>query len=103
MKALGAILVATVLTLADGCASQVQIKTPLPADVRNPLPPQPGLPEPVAAFVGAWAGRWNRIMTSFGEGAQDGDITLVVENIMPATDETYPAYVTIAGASQDGT
>jgi len=59
----------------------------------HPLPPQPELPEAVAAFVGAWAGRWNRIVTSLGEGAQDGAITLVVENIMPATDETYQAYV----------
>jgi hypothetical protein len=51
------------------------------------------LPEPVAAFVGVWAGRWHSFVNMSGGGDAGLDETLIVENIMPLTDSTYQAYV----------
>ena len=86
-------LVGCAALLATSCTSPVQVRTPLPADVGNPRPPQPELPEPLAAFVGVWAGRWDSFVNRKGAGAVGVDITLIVENIMPETGNSYRAYV----------
>lgn len=92
MYALGAVTILLIVLVA-GCASQVEIKTPLPPDIGNPLPPQRDLPEQMAAFVGVWTGKWHEWVHLLAAGNVGTDETLVVQNIMPLTDSTYKVYV----------
>jgi len=77
--------------LLSSCAGQVEIRSPLPTDITSPRPPESGLPEQIAAFVGVWAGKWDRFVNRHLAGTVGEDIALVVESIMPLTDDSYQA------------
>ena len=96
MKGLALIVAGCTAIFLISCASPPQIKTPLPAGIRNPLP-QPELPDPFGAFVGVWAGRWDTTMAPVGQmGFVGVDETMVIENVVPTSNDTYEAYIILS-------
>jgi hypothetical protein len=83
----------TALLLISCASQQPQMRTALPADVSNPLPSPPGTPELLASFIGVWAGRWDAITSGMTAHSVTQDITFIVQNVMPHTDDLYRGYL----------
>ena len=96
MKGLALVVAGCTASLLTSCASQPQIRTPLPPGVTNPRPPQADLPQPVAAFVGVWAGRWETVNFTLGAGSVGVDETMIIESVMPISNDSYQAYLIIS-------
>jgi hypothetical protein len=88
------LLFALVAAVTVACTSQPGVRTSLPGNIQIQSA-EAGIPEPVAACLGVWSGRWAEFCVLSGCSTSGAELSLIVHRVTRRPNDQYSAQVTV--------